>query len=122
MKHNFKRLNVWNQSRNLVVDLYELTGNFPKIEQHGLTSQTRLAAISVASNNAEGYGRTSQKQLAHFLNIAIGSTCEIETQLYLSMDLRYLNTQQTEFVLTETNTIRKILFTLRKRALTVSCP
>ncbi|MEL6821304.1 MAG: four helix bundle protein [Calditrichota bacterium] len=117
MKHNFKKLDVWHRSRKLTVGIYTLTRYFPKSEQNGLSNQIRRAAVSVISNIAEGSGRDSPKEFAQYLNIAIGSLCEIEAQLYLALDLEYIQTIHTKEVITELNEIRRIIYSLRKRVL-----
>lgn len=76
--------------------LYTLTQSFPKEELYGLVSQMRRSSISVSSNIAEGCGYTSTKQLVRFLEIAMGSICELESQLYVSKDLKYV--EQNTFI------------------------
>jgi four helix bundle protein len=79
-----KELVVWNKSMDLVVNIYELTMNFPIEEKFGLTSQMRPAAVSIPSNIAEGYGRKHTKENAHFVSISFASAMELETQLLIS--------------------------------------
>jgi four helix bundle protein len=86
-----KDLNVWKKSMNLVVLIYKLTGQFPKEELFGLTSQMRRAAVSIPSNIAEGHGRHSERELIRFLYISLGSASELETQILLSYKLDFLN-------------------------------
>ena len=74
----------------MVVEIYRITRAFPKDELYGLTSQIRRAAVSIASNIAEGMARGSQKELAQFLAIAIGSLSEVDTQLWIAVDLGFL--------------------------------
>lgn len=82
--HNFKELNIWTKSIDLSVAIYELTKNFPDAEKFGLTSQIRRCAVSIPSNIAEGSSRSSNKDFARFLQIALGSAFELETQLTIS--------------------------------------
>ena len=93
MRHNFKNLEIWKRSRALVRVIYEQTNSFPAEEKFGLTLQIRRSAISVPSNIAEGCGRGTDKQLMQFLNISIGSLCELETQIYLTNDLQFIDNQ-----------------------------
>jgi four helix bundle protein len=86
-----KDLNVWKKSMNLVILTYRLTGQFPKEELFGLSSQMRRAAVSIPSNIAEGHGRSSDKELIRFLFISLGSASELETQILLSNKLDFLN-------------------------------
>ncbi|MEL6625329.1 MAG: four helix bundle protein [Bacteroidota bacterium] len=90
MKHNFRKLSFWVKARILVKDIYQMTASFPKEEQWGITLQMRRAAVSVPANIAEGCGRDTDKQLIHFLSIANGSICELETFIYLAEDLKYI--------------------------------
>jgi len=117
MKHNFKKLNVWHQARKLTVKVYAITKAFPQNEQYGLSSQMRKAAVSVVSNIAERSGRDSKKEMAYFLNVAIGSLCEVEAQIYTALDLNYIRTSDTEAVLRELNEIRMNVCSLRKHVL-----
>ena len=84
-------LNVWKKAISLVTLIYKYTANFPKEEVYGLTSQIRRCAVSIPSNIAEGSARTTKKDYAHFLAIALGSIAELETQLIISKNLSYLS-------------------------------
>ena len=83
----FRNLNVYIKSKELVKQIYELLKKFPKEEQFALCDQLRRAVISIPSNIAEGSGRNSQKDQAHFYNIAYGSLMEVVSQLQIAMDL-----------------------------------
>ena len=87
---DFHKLVIWEKSHQLTLDIYKLTQQFPKEELFGLTSQIRRAISSVPTNIAEGCGRETNKDFAHFLQISIGSACEIEYQLLLAHDLNYI--------------------------------
>ncbi len=87
---NYKDLNVWEKSHQFTVTVYECTKSFPKEELFGLTSQLRRASSSIPENIAEGCGKNSKAELAHYLNIALGSANETEYFLILSKDLNYL--------------------------------
>lgn len=89
--HNFKRLEVWNKSMALVRNIYELTKKFPKTEQFGLTSQIQRAAVSIPANIAEGSAKSSNKDFARFLEISVGSSCELETLIIIAKDLSYID-------------------------------
>ncbi len=73
MKHNFKSLNIWKLSLALTNEIYQITDDFPKTENYGLTSQIRRCAVSVPSNIAEGSSRNSNKDFNRFLEISLGS-------------------------------------------------
>ena len=83
-------LEVWQQARLLVKNVYSCTHNFPREEIFGLTSQIRRAAISIPSNIAEGCGRSTDRDSTHFFFIARGSLYELETQLFLTLDMGYI--------------------------------
>jgi four helix bundle protein len=89
-----KKLEIWQESVALATFIYEITGTFPKSELYGLTSQMRRAAISVPSNIAEGAARFSSKEFCQFLNIAGGSLSEIDTQIEIASNLKYLSNEQ----------------------------
>jgi four helix bundle protein len=92
-----KELEIWQLSIDFVVDIYNITKTFPDEEKYGLISQMRRAAVSIPSNIAEGSARNSNQQFLQFLNIALGSLSELETQLIIAERLNYLqSTQLTE--------------------------
>ncbi len=91
---SYRDLIVWQKSMDLVVEVYKMIANFPQNEIYGLTSQIKRAAVSVPSNIAEGYGRRSTGDYQRFLNIAMGSLFELQTQLEISTRLNYLKTDQ----------------------------
>ena len=85
-----RNLVAWQKAMDLVTEIYQATGNFPKEETFGLTSQIRRAAVSVPSNIAEGAADRTTQQFSNFLSNAIGSLNEIDTQLDLAFRLGYL--------------------------------
>ena len=87
---NFRDLDVWKLAMEIVTDIYEYTKNFPKEEVYSLVSQMRRAAVSVASNIAEGFNRYHNKEYRQFLYIALGSCAELETQMEVSFLLGYI--------------------------------
>ena len=81
---------VWNKAIEFVVQLYKLTENFPENEKYGLTNQMRRAAVSIPSNIAEGAARSSDKEFVRFLYMSRASAVEIETQLLIAENLRFV--------------------------------
>ena len=114
MIKNFKNLEIRQLSRVLVKEVYVLLNSFPDEEKFVLTSQTRRASISIPSNIAEGRGRQTTKELNYFLNIAIGSTCELETQFYLAYDLGYIPKEDLDIMLKKVIQIRKMTLGYQK--------
>ncbi|MDP2159670.1 MAG: four helix bundle protein [Flavobacterium sp.] len=89
--HRYKDLEIWKLSRKFCTPIYKVTQSFPDSERYGLITQLRRAAISVPSNIAEGSAKSSNKHFLIFLENALGSCYEIETQLLVSNDVGYLN-------------------------------
>lgn len=89
--YSFERLEVWKQTKDLCVFVYNLTRKFPKEEGFGLVSQIRRSAISIASNIAEGSGRISLKDKSHFYTMAYSSAMELLNQLIISNELMYIS-------------------------------
>ena len=87
---NYKDLKVWEKAHQFTLKVYDITKSFPREEIYSLTNQIRKASSSIPANIAEGCGKNSQKDLANFLNIALGSSNEAEYYLILSKDLGYL--------------------------------
>ena len=90
----FRNLNVYNKSKELVKQVYELLKKFPREEHFALCDQLRRAVISISSNIAEGSGRNSQKDQAHFYSIAYGSLMETFSQLDIACDLGYIRQEE----------------------------
>lgn len=104
--HNFRELKIWKESLILVKNVYLLTSQLPKDEKFGLVSQINRCAVSIPSNIAEGSGRTTEKEFLHFLNIAISSSYELETQLILIEDIFKI---QTKSILIELESLQKMI-------------
>ena len=99
MASSFRDLRVWQEAMKLTVEIYRASGSFPKQEQFGLTQQIRRASVSVPSNIAEGKGRRTDKDFAHFLYHARGSLLEVQTQVLLAEELEYLSAQEAKKLL-----------------------
>lgn len=91
MSSRYQDLRVWQEAMALAKEIYKATERFPKYEIYGLASQVRRAAVSVASNIAEGKGRRTDREFCQFLYTARGSLFEIGTQVQLSEELGYLD-------------------------------
>jgi four helix bundle protein len=100
---------VWQFARKLVSEVYGVSRAFPKDELFGLTNHPRRAAVSVPSNIAEGCGRQTPRDTINFLFITRGSLYEIETQIYVALDLNYLNTETAETLFVLVTSCKKLL-------------
>ena len=108
-----KDLVVWQEGMDFVVDIYHVTGNFPREEIYSLTNQIRRAAVSIPSNIAEGAARKNTKEFIQFLHIALGSMAELETQIIIAERLGYMtDSKQGTIVGTKLQGIRKMLVAL----------
>ena len=92
-RHNYKNLKIWNLGIEIVDEVYKLTDTFPNEEKFGLISQINRCSISIPSNIAEGSSRTD-KSFSHFIDIALGSSFELETQLIIAFKRNYINKEQ----------------------------
>ena len=106
---NFRKLLVWQKSKDLVKAVYDLTESFPKTEYYVMIPQIRRAAVSIPSNIAEGYGRRLKTEYIRFLRISSGSLYELETQLQIAYELGYLSEKDFGNLLTMTDEIGKLL-------------
>ncbi len=95
-----------------VADIYRITDHYPSTEKYALANQMRRAAVSIPSNIAEGYGRSSMSDLLHFLYFALGSSNEIETQIVLSKDLGFINDEEYKSLDAQITDIYKMLSSL----------
>ena len=89
-RRKYQKLLVWQEAMDLVAGVYRVTERLPATERFGLCQQLRRAAVSIPSNIAEGAGRHSDKEFIRFLNIANGSLLEVETQLLIALQLKYI--------------------------------
>ncbi|HRF79315.1 MAG TPA: four helix bundle protein [Flavobacteriales bacterium] len=110
--HDFTKLRVWNDAVELVTDIYKATEKFYKDERFGLTSQVRRCAVSIPSNIAEGAGRRTPGEFKQFLGIAIGSSCELLTQLIIAQRLGYLEAQEVAGLAARITLIQKGVYKL----------
>lgn len=95
-RHNFKKLKIWQMSMELSRDTLDITDTFPAYEKYGLKSQMDRCSISIPSNIAEGSSRTN-KSFSHFLDISLGSSFELQTQILLANHRKYLSNEKCEY-------------------------
>lgn len=107
--HNYEKLIVWQKSMEVVTKIYQITKEFPKEELYGLTSQMRRCAVSIPSNISEGSRRKTQKDFAHFLTISFGSGAELETQIKIAKNLKFVSIEEYEDISEQLEEIMKML-------------
>lgn len=108
---DYRDLKVWQRSHQLTLDLYLVTKRFPKEELFGLTSQLRRAASSIPANIAEGCGRDGDAELKRFLNIALGSACEVDYFILLATELSYITSSEATRLSADALELRRMLGT-----------
>jgi four helix bundle protein len=112
--HNFKELKVWKAGIELCKTVFELTRIFPGEEKYGLISQITRSATSIPSNIAEGCGRISNKDFYQFLNISLGSSFELETQIIIAKEFNYISAEKASIVCDQIVEIQKMIYGLQK--------
>jgi four helix bundle protein len=112
MSSSYQDLRVWQRSMKLVVAVYNSTQSFPRQELYGLVSQMRRAAVSVPSNIAEGKGRLTDRDRAHFFSQARGSLLELETQILIAERLHYLSDVEADSLIRLANEVGRMLSSL----------
>jgi len=112
--HNLKELKVWHRAIELSTDVYRLVAEFPSEEKYGMTSQLRRSAVSIASNIAEGAGRNSNKEFNRFLGLAMGSSCELQTQLIIARKVDLIDGRVDSF-LDEIDQMQKMIYALQQK-------
>ena len=116
--HNFRELKIWQEAMEITKFVYKQTKKFPNSELYGLTSQLNRAAVSIPSNIAEGAGRNGNKEFTQYLNIAMGSCFELETQMILANEFKYLDKENLDLFISNLNKLEKminaLITTLRK--------
>lgn len=112
--HNYRELKVWQNARKLVKNIYLLSNSFPQSEKYGLSSQVRNSSVSIISNIAEGAGRGSNPDFKRFLNMALGSSYELESQLIVSNDIGYISEEDIKINISDLQEIQKMIYGLIK--------
>ena len=111
----YRDLVVWQKAMTYITAIYETTKVFPKEEVYGLVSQLRRSAISIPSNIAEGFGRRSRADYVRFLQIALGSLYETQTQMEIASNLSYLPSQSSVPVYEASREIERMLWSLTNK-------
>ena len=106
---DFRNLSVWQRARRLTKSVYEMTADYPGSEEFGLKTQMRRATVSICSNIAEGCGRRGDRGFRRFLDVAMGSACELECETILSFDLAFITEPLQEEILDTIIQIKRML-------------
>lgn len=109
MKHNFKKLKIWQNAMSICKEVFAVTKEFPKSELYSLTSQINRAVVSVPSNIAEGSSRSSKKDFKRFLEIALGSLFELQTQIVLANYKDYINNNEINYLEEKIEELQKMI-------------
>jgi four helix bundle protein len=112
---DFRNLSVWQRARRLTKSVYEMTADFPGSEEFGLKSEMRRATVSICSNIAEGCGRRGDREFRRFLDVAMGSACELECETILSYDLAFITEAAQDAILDTVIQIKRTLGGLLSR-------
>ena len=112
--HQFEKLKIWQKAMDITVDVYEVASKLPLDEKFNLTHQIKKCAVSIPSNIAEGSGRNSNNEFAHFLGIANGSTYELITQLMVSKRLNLIDEGKVTSIINNLIEVSNMNFALQK--------
>lgn len=115
--HNYKQLDIWKDSIAMAVDIYKLMDTLPAEEKFGLISQVKRSTVSVPSNIAEGAGRGSNMDFCRFIDIAVGSICELDTQLVIAKELTWIELPVYQAFEDRIDHLQKRMFKLKQRLL-----
>ena len=113
--HDFRRLEVWRQARELAVEVHMLCTRFPRADRGVVASQLRRSALSIAANIAEGCGKSSRRETLRFLEIAAGSAAETEHHLVVAADLGFINKRASAQLAGRALSIQRMLRSLKER-------
>jgi four helix bundle protein len=117
---SFRNLKVWEKSHTLTLAIYSISKSFPREEQYGLVSQMRRSAASVGMNIAEGCCRKGDVEMGRFIQIALGSASELEYQIMLASDLRYLQQPDSQSLENQVAEVKRMLSSLLRKVRTES--
>jgi len=112
---DFRDLDIWKKGIEIVKDIYNIVEKFPKQEFYGLVSQIQRSAVSIPSNIAEGFNRFHNKEYKQFLYIALGSCAELETQIEIASELKYINDEKKKGILEKIKHESRMLTNLIKK-------
>ena len=110
MIQNFKDLQIYKRSKELVLKIYKITDRYPNEEKYNVISQLRRSVLSLPLNIAEGYGRMTREEFKRFLKISLGSSNEVEALLEISKELNYITDEEYQEISKENEEIGKMIY------------
>jgi len=116
---SFMDLDAWKEGHKLVLMIYEITRSFPKEEIFGIISQMRRCVVSITSNIAEGFSRQSFREKLQFYSMAQGSVTELQNQVIISKDIKYISEEQFQGIINQLIKVHKIINGLIKKSKTI---
>ena len=111
---SYRNLDIWQKSLEILRLVYDLSNKFPESEKYGLTVQIKRAVVSISSNIAEGAGRERDKEFFYFLNIAYGSSYELQTQLIICHRLNFISVEVIEPLLSKLEEVQKMIYVFKE--------
>jgi four helix bundle protein len=117
--HNYKNLDIWKLSIEICRITYQIVSKYPKDEKFGLISQIKRSVVSISSNIAEGSSRNSDKEFIRYLDISLGSSFELETQIIISKDVNLISNENFITLVEKLNIIQKKIYTFKKKLSTL---
>jgi len=112
---NFRDLDIWEKGIEIVKDIYKTVSRFPNLELYSLTNQMQRASLSIPMNIAEGFNRFHNKEYKQFLYIALGSCAELETQVEIATELKYINEENKKIISEKINHESRMITNLIKK-------
>ncbi|MEK7496555.1 MAG: four helix bundle protein [Patescibacteria group bacterium] len=116
---SFTDLKAWSEGHLLVLMIYQNVNNFPSTELFGLISQLKRASVSITSNIAEGFSRQTYADKVHFYTMALGSLTEVQNQLLIARDVKYLTNKQFQDIARQSVEVHKLINGLLKKSKTI---
>jgi len=115
MKHNFKKLTIWQEGIELVIETYKITKTFTSEEKFGLSSQLNRCSVSIPSNIAEGTSKSSDKHFKNYLETALGSSFEWETQIIIAFKIGYISQDKFKQLENKINKIQNMIYSFMQK-------
>lgn len=113
--HRYKELQIWQRAIKFAKPVYKLASELPTEEKFGLTQQIKRAVVSISLNISEGAGRGTNKDFSRFLDIAVGSLYEVESCIYIGLELEYIHNEKAKPIFTESEEILRMIISFQNK-------